>query len=160
MDLKYGDWVYWLTRKWEYSGKDKLELIGFAVLLASFGDNGIDCYPTIETLVRLGNVSERTAQRRKARCVELGLFEDTGKTYKGVPKLRISIPADDEDPIRPDCENPAICDCRECTEWRRRYVARSEFQKRELVKRAAERQDKPSATSADDGWHPGWLSAA
>jgi hypothetical protein len=159
MDLKYGDWVYWISRKWQTDAKDKMELIGFAVLLASFGDDGVDCYPTSDTLARLGNISQRTAKRWRIRCVELGLFEETGKTYKGVPKLRISIPADDDDPIPSGCYNPAICGCRECKEWCRRSVARSEFSKRELAK-ANVAEAEPSIDPADDPWNESWPSAA
>jgi hypothetical protein len=159
MDLKYGDWLYWVSRKWQTDAKDKMELIGFAVLIASFGDDGAGCYPTSETLARLGNVSPRTAKRWRKRCIELGLFEVDGTTYKGVPKLRISIPADDEDAAIPSCYNPAICGCRECKEYRRRFVARSDFEKRERAKPKVT-EPEPSVDPADDPWNDSWPSAA
>ena len=92
--MDYGRWVYHITRKWETTDRDKLELIGFAVLMASFGDNGKGCHPMLYTLAQRSNKSKSVVQRLKSRCLEVGLIKKSGYTAKGVPIYDVGLPYD------------------------------------------------------------------
>jgi hypothetical protein len=113
----YGAWVYHIARKWKPPpGINAPKIIGFAIIMATFGKNGQGIWPSASTLAKCAHVSERTAQRLRADCVELGLFREAGITGSGIAILEIAIPADYGDHGH-DCE----CGAPEC---RRRYVAK------------------------------------
>lgn len=153
MQLTYAKWQYWIYRKWQTSVKNKYQLVGFATMVASFGKDGANCHPKNVTLQMAGNVSEPTVKRLRRQCIRLGLFTVTGNTPYGVPILEISIPADDTEPLPPGCSDPGSCGCKDCTEWRVRYVAYFDAQKR----RASETAEAKRVAD-DDLWmdSPPW----
>jgi hypothetical protein len=155
IELTYAKWQYWVCRKWQTSVKNKYELIGFVTTVASFGKDGANCYPLNVTLEMLGNVSRSTVQRLRKQCVDLGLFTETGKTYKGVRKLEISIPADDIEPIAPsECYNPGSCECKICEEWRVRFYAyqRANERRAMVAMEAKQKQPEPAPLAEPDRW--------
>ena len=111
----YGAWVYHLARKWKPPPDTNLpKILGFAVIMASFGTRGRGIWPSAATLAKCAHISERHAKRLRAQCVELGLFRETGITGSGIAILEITIPRDHGD-------HGDDCTCsRECI---RRYVA-------------------------------------
>jgi hypothetical protein len=76
--ITFGRWVRYLTREWRHDG-DMDELIGFAIRMATFTPDGGTIYVLVPTLAQLSGLSERTAQRRRAQCIRLGMFRRTGK---------------------------------------------------------------------------------
>ena len=141
MEFTYSKWQYWVCRKWQTSVKNKYELIGFATTVASFGKDGGNCYPLNFTLENLGNVSRSTVKRLRTQCLELGLFTEVGKTYKGVRILEISIPADDVEPVMPmECfsHGGSGCECDVCTEYRIRFFAYARKERRTVEAKTEE----------------------
>jgi hypothetical protein len=113
----YGAWVYHLARKWKPPPDiNAPKIIGFAVIMATFGKDGRGIWPSAATLAKCAHVSERTAQRLRADCVELGLLRETGITGSGIAILEIAIPRDHGD-HGDDC----TCGAPDCI---RRYLAK------------------------------------
>src|SRR5205809_2175871 len=106
----YGTWVYHLARKWKAPPDiDLPKLLGFAVIMASFGTNGRDIWPSLARLAEYAHVSRSTAKRLRRQCVDLGLFRETGTTPRGIAILAIAIPAD-----YGDHGDNCRCGAREC----------------------------------------------
>jgi hypothetical protein len=91
--LRYWPWVYHVTRVWEYPDDvEAAKIIGFAIIMSTFGKNGHDIYPAAHTVARRAGMTDRLARRYRRRCIELGLFTDTGERKNCIPVLEISIP--------------------------------------------------------------------
>jgi hypothetical protein len=114
--LDYWHWVYYITREWIYPNRVTVEypnpdgstdvrdekltarggiakVIGFAIILSTFGDHGTDIRPSAATLARRATMTKRTAGHYRQVCLALGLFKDTGKVDKyRIPVLEISMP--------------------------------------------------------------------
>ena len=55
-------WYYHCARKWKAPpGTDVFKIVGFALIMATFGDDGRNIWPSAATLVGRANVHERTA---------------------------------------------------------------------------------------------------
>jgi hypothetical protein len=129
----YWRWVYNITREWVYPNRVTVEypkpdgstdvreekltarggiakVIGFAIILSTFGDHGTDIRPSAATLARRATMTKRTAGHYRQMCLALGLFKETGKVDKNrIPILEISTPpnaADESATVldRPDDE--------------------------------------------------------
>lgn len=92
---KFWEWEYCLARNWAApKGVDVPKLIGFAIILATFGTEGGNIYPSAATLAERACMTPNTAKKWRGRCVKLGLFRDTGETYHRIPILEIAMPPD------------------------------------------------------------------
>jgi hypothetical protein len=112
----YGKWVYHIARKWKPPPDISLpKIVGFAVIMASFGTSGRDIWPSAATLADAAHVSVATVDRLRPQCIELGLFRKRGITKSGVPIVDIAIPAD-----YGDHGDNCRCGALEC---KRRYLA-------------------------------------
>jgi len=96
----YWRWMQYLVNDWEHES-DVDEIIGFAIRMASMADDGKEVYRSIPNLAKAAKVSERTAKRRKAKAIELGMFREIGGSKYGVPRLEITLP-----PHQPRGDNP------------------------------------------------------
>lgn len=118
----YWHWVYYITREWIYPNRVRVEyrnpdgttdvreekltarggiakVIGFAIILSTFGDHGTDIRPSAATLARRATMTRRTAGHYRQICLALGLFKDTGNVDKyRIPILEISMPPNADDP--------------------------------------------------------------
>lgn len=93
--LDYWHWLYWLTRKWEYPDDvEAARMIGFAIIMSTFGKKGMNIRPSAHAVARRANMTDRLSGHYRRRCIELGLFRDTGKAYNNIPILEISIPVE------------------------------------------------------------------
>lgn len=89
----YWRWIYFLTREWDYPDDvEAAKVIGFSVIMSTFGKKGREIRPAAHTVGRRAGMTERLARDYRKRCIDLGLFRDTGKRYNCVPVLEISIP--------------------------------------------------------------------
>src|SRR6266571_3330382 len=101
----YWKWVYHVTRVWEYPGEINAKLIGFAIIMSTFGNHGKEIRPCAQTLSKRANLPARACGHLRRECVRLGLFRETGKSWNGIPVLEISIPesrTNEEPPAKAD----------------------------------------------------------
>jgi hypothetical protein len=84
-------WIQYLVNDWQHD-EDFDEIIAFAIRMAAWSDNGKEVYRSTHKLASLAGVSVRTAKRRKARAIELGMFREIGGHSRGIPKLEIVLP--------------------------------------------------------------------
>lgn len=91
-------WQSHIMRRWAPPAKvngrsiDKCKIVGFAVILASFGKDGTNLHPSAATLARRAHMSERWAKQLRKDAVTLGLFREIRGTGP-VQNLEIAIPA-------------------------------------------------------------------
>lgn len=90
--LGYWPWVYYITRLWDYPDDVEAKVIGFAIILSTFGKDGHNIWPAAHTVARRAGMTKKTARRYRQRCIDLGLFRDTGQRVNYIPVLEISIP--------------------------------------------------------------------
>jgi len=91
-------WYYHLARKWRAPPDiDVPKVIGFALIMGTFGKDGRDIRPSASTLADRAKVHRITANNLRKQCVTLGLFRETGKTRSGIPILEIKIPRNHAD---------------------------------------------------------------
>jgi hypothetical protein len=107
-------WYYHLARKWEPPDIDVPKIIGFALIMATFGKKGREIRPSSATLAKRANVHPVTARRLRRECIDLGLFRKTGIGRNGIDVLEIAIPRD-----AGDHGNDCRCGAPAC---KRRYV--------------------------------------
>jgi hypothetical protein len=103
----YGEWVYHLCRKWQPPRKHTLtragrevtvrvdvpKLIGVAVMMASWGKDGSDIYPSAEKIAPHADMSVRQVKDLRQLAVSLGMFRVTGKSGRS-QILEIATPPD------------------------------------------------------------------
>lgn len=87
----FWEWVKYLVNDWQHDD-DLDDIIAFAIRMAAWSDNGKEVYRSTHKLASLAGVSLRTAKRRKAKTVELGMFREIGGHSRGIPKLEIALP--------------------------------------------------------------------
>jgi len=87
----FWEWLRYLVNDWEHDD-DLDEIIAFAIRMAAWSSDGREVYPSTHKLAKLAGVSIRTAKRRKAKAVELGMFRPIGGHKRGIPKLEIALP--------------------------------------------------------------------
>jgi hypothetical protein len=112
--LDYWHWLYFITRKWEYPDDvEAAKVIGFAIIMSTFGKKGTNIRPSAHAVARRANMTDRLSSHYRRRCIDLGLFRDTGETYHSIPILEISIPVEsatvtiaNDDPWDTDYELP------------------------------------------------------
>jgi hypothetical protein len=86
---------YHLARKWRAPDDVNIpRVIGFAVILASFGRDGRRIYPSASKLAETARMHRRNAQKLRTECVRLGLFRDTGQRISKIAVLEIAVPPD------------------------------------------------------------------
>jgi len=91
----YWSWVYYITRQWHFPDDvEASKIIGFAIITSTFGKNGHEIRPAAHTIARRAGMTDRLASQYRQRCIDLGLFRDTGKRYNCIPVLEISIPGE------------------------------------------------------------------
>jgi hypothetical protein len=87
----FWQWIQYLVNDWEHDD-DFDEIITFAIRMASWSDDGKEVYRSTRKLAQLARISVRTAKRRKAKAVELGMFREVPGNVRGIPKLEIALP--------------------------------------------------------------------
>jgi hypothetical protein len=94
----YWTWQNYLLKHWEWSAPPgskikRIDIIGFAIALASFGRSGRDIFVSAAKVGELCGYSLTTAKKYRKLVVQLGLFRPTGGHHGRVPDLEIDIPA-------------------------------------------------------------------
>jgi hypothetical protein len=90
----FSTWEYYIKRKWAPEGApDMRDLIGFALVLESYGKSGASIYPSAKRLAERLRVSEKTIKRQRALCVKLGIFRVVGH-FGRIPILERCMPAE------------------------------------------------------------------
>jgi hypothetical protein len=92
-------WLRYITTDWK-APKGAYRLIGFATILATKGHQGADLYASAGTLAKQAGVSRRQIYDLRTKCVEVGLFRNTGAMRYGVPVLEIAIPPNAGEVVR------------------------------------------------------------
>ncbi len=76
----------------EHSNR-KFDIIGFAIVLASFGKSGRGIWPSAEKVAERGGQSVANVKRLRKLVVRLGLFRKTGGHHGRIEDLEIDIPS-------------------------------------------------------------------
>jgi hypothetical protein len=88
-------WQYHICRKWQPpKGFNKTRIVGFALILASWGNDGKGIRPSAATLAKAVGMSRSTAIEMRELVVNFGLFRETGRTPEKIPILEIVMAAD------------------------------------------------------------------
>jgi hypothetical protein len=95
----YWTWQDHIVNQWDGPAKagraprtPKYRLVGFAIVLASFGTDGRDIYPSAARIAQRAGITESNAKLMRAAVIRAGLFRKTGRHRGLVAILEIDIP--------------------------------------------------------------------